>query len=78
MSTKISFVEWVAEREAAGVSKSDIASDISVTLASLYRYLANDRVPDRATMQRILDRSEQRIDVACFYAPKATQEGAAA
>ncbi len=68
MSGKISFVEWVAEREQAGETKAGIADAIGVKLASLYRYLANDRVPDRDTMQRILRLSENRVDVASFYA----------
>jgi transcriptional regulator with XRE-family HTH domain len=68
MTTKISFADWVTELEKAGRTKLEVAEEIGTTVTSLYRYLANDRVPDRDTMRRILDRSEGRVDVACFYA----------
>lgn len=77
MSEKISFVEWVAEREQAGETKASVADAIGVKLASLYRYLANDRVPDRDTMQRILKLSGNRVDVASFYAATEPERGAA-
>jgi hypothetical protein len=71
MSEKITFAEWVAERESAGASKAEIALDLKIKIASLYRYLDASRVPDRQVMQRILTQSGGRVDVACFYAEAA-------
>lgn len=66
--SKITFPEWVAEREAAGRSKEQIARDeLCVQIATLYRYLDGSRIPDRDVMRRILLLSEDRVDVACFY-----------
>lgn len=70
MDAKISFAEWVGERESAGLTKSEVATEIGTTVQSLYRYLSNDRVPDREIMRRILELSGHRVDVACFYVDK--------
>lgn len=79
MVIKISFVEWIAELEAAGRTKAQIALDLGTTLTSLYRYLSNDRVPDRTMMARILEQSGNRVDVACFYTTSAgSQENSGA
>jgi DNA-binding phage protein len=68
MSTKITFAEWVGRVEKTGREKADVAADLGISLTSLYRYLANDRVPTKTVMARILDRSGGLVDVTCFYA----------
>jgi hypothetical protein len=73
MSTKISFADWVDELEKAGRTKADIAAYIGTELASLYRYLANDRIPNRQVMARIVELSEGRVEVAWFYVTKPPQ-----
>lgn len=72
MNQKISFAEWVSAEEQAGRSKADLSKLLGIELASLYRYLARERVPARSVMDRILTVSGQRVDVAWFFAAKET------
>lgn len=67
MSQKITFAEWVKRVEDTGRDKLLIAKDLNIEVASLYRYLANERVPSKAVMKRILAQSSGRVDIACFY-----------
>jgi hypothetical protein len=71
MTEKISFAEWVAEREVAGESKAAIAAGLQIKIASLYRYLDASRVPDREVMRRILSASDGRVDAGRFYTGQA-------
>lgn len=76
MSQKITFPEWIERVESTGRTKSAVATELKVEVASLYRYLSKDRVPSRPVMDRIIKASGGLVDIAWFYAPKA--EGAAA
>lgn len=69
MSTKITFPEWVKRVEQTGRPKPAIADDLGIKPASLYRYLAKERVPSRLVMDRILKVSGGLVDIAWFYAP---------
>lgn len=70
MNQKISFAEWVGAEEQGGRSKAALAKLLGIELASLYRYLARERVPARSVMDRILKLSGERVDVAWFFAAK--------
>lgn len=70
MSQKISFPEWVERVENTGRSKAAIADELQVELASLYRYLSRDRIPNKKVMDRIHKASGGLVDIAWFYAPK--------
>lgn len=67
MNTKLTFAEWVAQAEKGGRKKPDIAEDLGITVTSLYRYLANERVPSRKVMERIRQRSAGAVDISCFF-----------
>jgi len=67
MSTKITFAEWVESAEQAGRKKPEIARDLSITVTSLYRYLAKERTPSRKVMERIQRASGGAVDISCFF-----------
>lgn len=75
MSQKITFPEWVERVEQTGRGKQLIAADLKVKVASLYRYLSKDRIPNKPVMDRIIKVSGGLVDITWFYASK---EGAAA
>lgn len=71
MSQKITFPEWVARVESTGSSKALIAENIlKIEVASLYRYLSRDRIPNKKVMDRIHTASGGMVDIAWFYAAK--------
>jgi hypothetical protein len=67
MSQKISFPEWVSAEERGGQSKADLSKRLGIELASLYRYLARERVPAKAVMDRIINVSGGQVDVSWFF-----------
>lgn len=67
MSQKISFPDWVSAAERGGQSKADIANGLGIELASLYRYLSRDRVPNKAVMTKIDALSKGAVDLAWFF-----------
>lgn len=70
MNQQISFPDWVEHEERAGRSKSSIAADLQIEVASLYRYLSKDRVPSKAVMDRIIKASGGVVNIGWFYTPK--------
>lgn len=67
MQNQITFPEWVKELEGAGRTKQQIASDLSITVTSLYRYLCGDRIPDKRVMLRIGELSKERVNMLWFF-----------
>lgn len=76
MSTKITFAEWVSRVEATGRSKHQIARDLNIQTASLYRYLSGERTPSREVMLRIMSLSGERVDINCFFAARRSEPAA--
>lgn len=78
MSEEITFPEWVAELEADGSTKDQIAKDcLGITKTSLYRYLAKERVPNRHIMAKISAASSGRVRMSWFFEPAGAEAGAA-
>lgn len=70
MSQKIPFPEWVERVEKTGRAKTAVAAELGIEVASLYRYLSRDRIPNKKVMDRIARASGGLVDIAWFYAPK--------
>lgn len=66
----MSFPDWVSAEERGGQSKADIAKRLGIEPASLYRYLAKDRVPTKAVMDKILTISSGGVDLTWFFTAK--------
>lgn len=74
MKSQITFPDWVAEQEAAGTAKPVLAENVlKITITSLYRYLAGDRVPDRDVMMRIVEASAGRVNPGWFFEANAAK-----
>ena len=76
MNQSISFPEWVSKQEASGHPKAELARDLKIEVASLYRYLARERVPSRPVMDRIIKLSSGTVDVSWFFVPSPRKEEA--
>ena len=54
------------------ISLAAFSRAINVSAASMYRYLAGDRIPHRAVMERIVQATHGQVQPNDFFASKAT------